>query len=144
MKENVAQYRRTEILGQSQLDLIIQVYDKAIASMREASEHFRQDRACPGREALQKAGKCVTHLYTTLNHEKGGEVADQLGKLYAFVINEINVAESTKDLARIDSNITVLNNLRLGWLGLREQAVDNEKASGEQPAADSRSFATSA
>lgn len=144
MNDNVAAYRKTGTLGNSQLDLIIQVYDGAISNMNAAAQAYRNEDDSAGRESLEKAKKFVTHLYTTLDSEKGGDIAEQLGKMYAFVINEINVIEGTKDLQKIDDNMTVLKNLRLGWVGLKEQEL--EQVSPVEPSLniENGSFVTSA
>ncbi len=114
-------YRKEDTAGKSQIDLILQVYDGAIAAFRTASEHYADERADQGFEELERARRFVTHLYTTLDHDKGGEIADRLSRLYAWVINQVNVAQATKDLTVIDDNITILNNLRDGWRGVKEQ-----------------------
>lgn len=121
MSNNVNAYQKSEIMGKSALDLILLVYDGAIAAFKSAAKAYRENETNKGYEQLERAKRFVTHLYTTLDNEKGGEIAEQLGKLYAFVINQTNVIESTKDLKAIDDNINVLNNLRQGWLGLKQQ-----------------------
>ncbi|MEW6413016.1 MAG: flagellar export chaperone FliS [Candidatus Zixiibacteriota bacterium] len=121
MSNNVNAYQKSEIMGKSQLDLILLVYDGAISAFKAASRAYRENESNKGFEQLERAKRFVTHLYTTLDNEKGGEIAEQLGKLYAFVINQTNVIEGTKDLKLIDDNISVLNNLRQGWLGLKQQ-----------------------
>lgn len=123
MEGKLAAYRKAETLGKSQLDLIIQVYDGAIAAFRAAAKFYQVKDYRAGSEQLEKAKRCVTYLYTTLNPEAGGTIAENLGKLYAFIINQTNVAQATKDLSVIDDNITVLDNVRLGWLGLKQQAA---------------------
>ena len=121
MTKEVNAYQKTAILGKSQLELIIQVYDGAIAAFRDAKKAYGDGDNEKGYQQLEKAKRFVTHLYTTLDPEKGGEIAERLAKLYAFVINQTNVVQATKDLSQIDDNITVLQNLRLGWMGLKEQ-----------------------
>lgn len=143
MEGKVTAYRREETQGKSPLDLVIQVYDGAISAFRTAAERYRTDDAAGGREQLDRARKFVTHLYTTLDTDKGADISEQLGRLYAYVINQINVAEATKDPAVIDDNITILNNLREGWIGLRTQ-VSETKTSGETPPASSGGFSHSA
>lgn len=144
MDGNVSAYRKEATSGKSPLELVIQVYDGAVAAFRSAAEAYRQNRTDEGYEQLQRARRFVTHLYTTLDHDKGGDVSEQLGRLYAFVINQISVIEATKDLALIDDNITVLNNLREGWIGLREQQRTTDAPSTEQAPVSSGEFTHSA
>jgi len=145
MDGKVGAYRRVDTEGKSQLELIVQVYDGAIDSMRKAGGHYRNEQWQPGYDELERSRRFLTHLYTTLNHEKGGDIAKELGKLYAWVINQINVAQGTKDLAVIDDSISILTNLREGWLGLKEQqASEKPTAQPEPTGADKGSFVHSA
>ncbi|MEW5993161.1 MAG: flagellar export chaperone FliS [Candidatus Zixiibacteriota bacterium] len=129
MNDKLTAYRTAATLGKSQLDLIIQVYDGAIGAFKAAATSYQNDNSRAGYEQLQKARRFVTHLYTTLNIETGGEIARNLGRLYGFVLNQTSVAEATKDLSVIDDNISILKNLRHGWMELR----DREKGSTPNP-----------
>ncbi len=135
MDGKINAYRSEEILGKSQLDLTIKVYDGAIAAHRAALEAFQKDDIQTGYDQMERARRFVTHLYTTLDFDKGAEIADRLGKLYAFMLTQIDLAQATKDSEVIDDNITMLDNIRQGWLGLREQ---NQQVS--QVSADSGSM----
>ena len=84
----------------------------------------------------------IASLHTKLNPEAGGEIAENLGKLYAFIINQTNVAEATKDLSVIDDNISILDNVRLGWLELKEQKTAAAQAAA-RPAGDTGRFTES-
>jgi flagellar protein FliS len=126
-------YRTVDTLGKSQLDLILQVYNGAIAAFRAAADALRTDDYQSGYVQLEKAKRFVTHLYTTLDVRSGGEIAEKLAALYVYILNQINLAESTKDLAVIDDNISILENIREGWLTLKQQ--DNQTVT-TSPASD--------
>ena len=132
MKDNINAYTQTDILGKSQVELVIKVYDGAIDAYKAARQAYEKEDNNTGFEKLQRARQFVTHLYTTLSMEDGGEIAEKLSQLYAFVINQTNIIEGTKDLTQIDDNINILNNLRLGWVGLKEQQ-DGEEKPAEPP-----------
>jgi flagellar protein FliS len=121
MNYDLKAYESTSTLGLSQIDLILKVYDGAITAFKEASQLYSKNDLNAGYEKMEHAKKFITHLYTTLDPEKGGEVAERLGKIYAFVLNQTDVAQATKDLKIIDDNISVLDNLRQGWQGLKDQ-----------------------
>lgn len=145
MDEKIKAYQTSETLGKSQLDLIIQVYDGAINAFRTAQEAFEADRFQEGKEELEKAKKFVTHLYTTLDMEKGGAIADQLSKLYAFVLNQTNVIEATKDLKAIDDNILIMDNLRQGWVDLKDQGnTSPDPGTNLKKASQTEKFTTTA
>ena len=116
-------YQQVETSTKSQLDLILKVYDGAIKSFKDASDHYKNEKFNEGYEQLEKSRKFLTHLYTTLDMDKGGEIAQNLGQLYVYMINQVNVAEATKDLKLIKENIDILNNIRYGWKRLKDDEV---------------------
>jgi flagellar protein FliS len=121
LKPSAETYRIQDTHGKSQLDLIIQIYDGAIAAYRAAAECYRREDYEAGYQQIEKGKNFVVHLYTTLDSDQGGQVAENLSKLYSFVVAQTSVVEATKDLSEIDDIITVLTNLRDGWSALRQQ-----------------------
>jgi len=145
MDGKLSTYQTVNVNGQTQLDLILTVYRGAIDNYRAAADLYKTENFQSGHEKMDKANKFVTHLYTTLDPEEGGEVADHLGKLYAFILNQSNVARATKDLGMIDDIISVLDNLRLGWTGLKEKQAESKRpAATTEHAPGSDSFSTTA
>ncbi len=147
MDTSISSYRTVDTHGRSQLDLILQVYDGAIAAYQQASECYKTEQLAEGRRQMERAKRFVVHLYTSLNPEKGGVIAENLGKIYAFVVQETDVATATKDTGKIDDIINILDNLRQGWRGLKEQEASRsgpaEPASETEPQ-PAGSFSTSA
>jgi len=119
-------YQQIETSSKSQLDLILKVYDGTINAFKDASEHYKKEEFNEGYEELEKSRKFLTHLYTTLDMDKGGEVADNLGQLYVYMINQVNVCEATKEIKLINENIDILNNLRSGWKSLKDDELNNK------------------
>jgi len=132
MDNRLKAYQRTGTLGKSQIELVLQVYDGAIAAFTAAGECYKKSELTEGYEQLQRARKFVTHLYTTLDFDKGLEVAENLGKLYAFLISQTDLAVATKDQAVILGNVKVLRKLREGWSGIRNQEASLRAASPER------------
>ncbi len=132
MDGSVNSYQTTDMLGKSQLELVIKVYDGAISSMRSAHECYKEEKYQDGYEHLEKAKSFVVHLYTTLDTEKGGEIAANLSKLYTHIVCQIDVIAATKDLTILDDMISVLTNLRSGWSELRQKQDQNDHQPTEQ------------
>ncbi len=121
MDGKIAAYRRADTMGKSQIDLILVVYDGAIKALKAAADRYREKENDDGYEQLQQAKRFVTHLYTTLDAEKGGEVGENLSKMYVWVLSQVCVIEATKDIDELEAVITVLNNLRSGWAELKAE-----------------------
>ena len=146
MAGKVTEYQRNDTLGKSQIDLVIKVYDGAINAFKTAKNNYKENEPQKGYEQLEKVRKFITHLYTTLDFKQGGEIAEKLSKLYVFILTQLDVIEATKDLKKIDDNIKILNNLRSGWTGIKQQGAGVQKnvPSEEPVAAASGQFTTSA
>ena len=133
MEGKLETYRRVDTLGKSQLDLILQVYDGAIKSLRTARQCFEKQDHQAGYEEMERAKRFVTHLYATLDMEKGGEVAANLSRLYVFVISQSYVIQATKDTAQLDAITNVMVNLREGWRGLKATDANPNSARATEP-----------
>ncbi len=145
MNSKIKTYDNINTLGMSQLDLVLKVYEGAISSFKEAAGHYKVGDTMKGYEKLAKSKRFLTHLYTTLDPERGGEIAEKLGKIYAFLLNQTNLVQSTKELKIIDDNITVLNNIRDGWLFLKNQQKSEKPADSAAPVSGApKTFSTSA
>lgn len=132
-------------MGKSPIELVIQVYDGAITAYNQASEFYNQQKLNEGWEQLEKAKKFITHLYTTLDTDKGGEIAENLGKIYSFMINQTDTVEATKDIKLIKDNIKILKNLREGWVGAKEKIEaepDELMAVAAVPVTSTQGFST--
>ena len=121
------QYRKSETENKSAAELIIMVYDGAIDNLKKAAELYKTEKMQDGYEAMEKAKRFVVHLYTTLDEEKGGEVASNLSAMYAYVIERMNFIQATKDIETINEAINILSNIREGWVGLAEQEKSGQK-----------------
>lgn len=125
-QRGIGSYQKTETLGKSPLELLLMVYAGAEQSLREAAELFESADRAAGREKLARAEKFVVHLYTTLDPERGGEVARNLAALYVFVIEQIKIASATGDVTIIKNLRAIIENVRSGWRELSETEKVNE------------------
>ncbi|MCX6835149.1 MAG: flagellar export chaperone FliS [candidate division Zixibacteria bacterium] len=131
MNNRLEAYRYADTMGKSPLDLIITVYDGAIKALRTAAEHYNNKKNQNGYDEIQKAKRMITHLYSTLDTERGGQVAANLGKMYSWAIAQLSVTEATKDIEQIEAVAAALNNLRSGWVELKaRQGVATKAAAG--------------
>lgn len=121
MDNRIATYRATDTLTTSQVDLIIKVYDGTIGQYTSAVSAYEKEDIATAIDHMDKARQALTHLYTTLDFEQGGDIARNLGELYIFMINQTNLAAATGDRGFIEKNVELLRNLREGWAGIRGQ-----------------------
>jgi flagellar secretion chaperone FliS len=122
MKQNLEAYRHADTMGKSPVDLILMVYDGAIKAMKSAADCYKRKENQAGYEEIQNAKRMVTHLFTTLDNDKGGQVSAHLGKMYTWVISQLLILEATKNIDQLGKVIEVMGNLRSGWETLKSQS----------------------
>jgi flagellar protein FliS len=133
MDTGLQTYQTVDTLGKSQIDLILKVYDGAMGAFEAARRNFIDSDVDAGRSQLDRARRFLVHLYTTLDEDQGGDIARSLSKLYTYLICQIDTAKATRDAEVVEGCVRILQNLRAGWMGLREQEeAEQEPAMAEE------------
>jgi flagellar protein FliS len=117
-------YRQVQVeSSQSPLELVVMLYDGALASLAQARAALeRGDLASKGR-AMSKALSIVGHLQGTLNMEDGREVAHELDRLYIYITERLIEANLKRTLAPLDESIRLLETLRDAWAAIAGSPV---------------------
>lgn len=117
-------YLRNKILNASPMELIIILYEGAIASCTRAREIFGAGRRAETCEALIKAQNMIRELRNSLDMSRG-EIASGLYRLYSFMIQQLVEASVQRKRENIDEVLHMLAELKQTWI----EAV--EKQGGE-------------
>ncbi len=120
MKKGYDTYKEINTLGMSQLELILTVYRGAINFLEKARRDFTDGKADEGHQACERARRCIVHLYTTLDMDKGEAIAARLGQLYAFMIEQLDLAAAQRSGDLLVNIIGLLETIKEGWESLRE------------------------
>lgn len=111
-----AAYQQTEILSSSPEQLILLLYRRLLGHLREGANCMSAGNVEGKGEHLQKASAILYELAASLDREAGGELADQLGALYAFFVRELAAASLGRDRSRVDRIIEMVSQLNESWL----------------------------
>lgn len=128
-KNSLSEYRRSQILGMSQIDLVIMLYQGAIRFLTEAIDLIKAERFDQSWQKFDRARRIVIHLCGTLNRD-AGDLAGKFASLYAFVIEQIGVANARRDIDVAENCINILTTLKEGWEGLAAEAHTTAPAAG--------------
>lgn len=71
-------------------------------------------------ELIGKAIGIIGGLREALDFDKGGEVAANLDRLYAFMIQRLSIANLKNDSAILDEVAALLRDVKEGWDGIRQ------------------------
>ena len=119
-------YQSNQIATASKEQLLLITYDIGIRSCRLAEAAIVQQNIEETNRHVQKAQDVIRELMFSLNVEVGGEVAENLMRLYDFLYYELVDGNVRKDPEKVRVVRSMLEELRTTW----EQAI--EKLSSEQ------------
>ena len=119
----------TQILGASPERLISLLYLGARAAIGQARIHMQEGRVTERGAAISKAIKIVDEgLKTGLNMEAGGEIAENLARLYDYIVRTLLMANLKADAEQLEIADRLLADLADAW-----QTSIDRPAGGMQP-----------
>lgn len=116
------------VMSASPSRLIVLTYDGAIQSLELAIEMIGKGDIEGRWRAVEKATNMITELYMALDHEKGGEIAQNLGCLYGFCLSRLPRINFYNDKNTASDVIGILQRLRDSWDELDHQITMNPQA----------------
>ena len=125
-------YRETQIRTSNQGRLIVMLYDAALRNIGRAIEAL--DGGVKGIEkannAILKAQDIVGELLVSLDMERGGEIAKNLGGLYHFVNRQLMEGNIRKQKAPLEEARKILAELREAWNAIADTKTAAPRAQG--------------
>jgi len=109
-------YKRASVNTVDQNKLIIMLYDGAIKNINFALEWMRAGDLEKTHNCLVKSKNIVAELMSSLNLEKGGEIAKNLQGLYSFMFGQLIEANMKKDPKPAVTVRNLLMELREAWV----------------------------
>ncbi|KAF1081493.1 MAG: Flagellar biosynthesis protein FliS [Candidatus Rifleibacterium amylolyticum] len=108
-------YKKTQVETASPEALILMLYDGAIKFMCQAEVAFEEQNIEQISNLLLRIQAIFAELMTALDKEKGGEIADNLERLYVFFLEKLGDANVRKDPAPMLEIKPLVQNLRNTW-----------------------------
>ena len=94
---------------------IVLLYDGAMQRIKEARRALEQGRVNERYIAVAKASAIVEALQACLDHERGGEIARNLDRIYTYIAFRLQRINLYGDLAVCDELVLRLGELRASW-----------------------------
>ncbi len=108
-------YLETAVETASPARLIVMLYDGAIRFINEAITAMHQRDYETQNARLQRAQKILAELISSLDFDKGGEIAENLFRLYTYMYNQLVEANIHDNVERLEHVIDLLSDLREAW-----------------------------
>lgn len=115
MSYGLRSYKTSRANTASREDLLILLYEGAIRFLERSITEFEAKDLGEHKMFLRRGLAIIAELQSTLNFEKGGDLAVQLFDLYGFMIDQLTKANIKQDMSHIRIVITNMNTLLEGW-----------------------------
>jgi flagellar protein FliS len=121
---------RSEVTRARPTRVVVMLYDEAIASLEAAIAAMQQNAIEERCNRVNVVTEIVATLHMSLDMENGGEIAEQLGRLYRLILARLIRINIQSDAAGATKIIDLLTPLRDAW-----EEVDRRMALGDDHAA---------
>ncbi|MBR9883895.1 MAG: flagellar export chaperone FliS [Oceanospirillales bacterium] len=119
MNKGINQYRQidveTDLHNASPHRLIQMLFEGALKSIASARGELQSGTPAGVSQHISKAVQIVGGLEEALDKEAGGEIAENLERLYQHIQDSLVLAQAEKSESRLDQIIELLVELKSGW-----------------------------
>lgn len=106
----------SEIINATPYQLITILYKGALSALKRAEIFMQQNEIAAKGKELSKAIDIIdTGLKHALNHDAGGEIADNLASLYDYMVIRLLKANLENNVAYIQEVYQLLSDLAVTW-----------------------------
>jgi len=109
-------YAQARVDSASPEQILIMLYDAAIKDIRVAQEAIEANDRGQKAKALDHGVKVIMELINSLRPEKAPEIAENLRRLYDFMIDRMIQANLKNDVEQLEPVVKVLIELREAWV----------------------------
>ena len=113
---SISQYKENQVTSASPEETVLMLYDGAInflkSAIRELNEH---NNVAEKAVLIEKAFKIIEYLQSCLDKEKGGEISNNLERLYEYIAVRMTLANLKNDVAILEEVIGLISTIRDGW-----------------------------
>lgn len=108
-------YQKTSIETADPLQLVILCYDAAIRDLNEAKVLHENKDMTEAYRKIRHAQDIITELLVGLDHERGGDIARNLNRLYNFILRQLIGINSREDTQIYGRLVRILSELKEAW-----------------------------
>ena len=113
--KGISAYQENAVTTQSKGRLIVLLYEGAIKFMKLAINELQEGNKQAKGQYINKAKDIINELNAVLDMDAGGEIADNLRKLYLFMDQRLTEANIKCDPQMIREVISLMEELNQSW-----------------------------
>lgn len=105
----------------SPVQLVLVLLDGLLEELARARAHIAAQRYEAKAASINKCIEVLNGLNSALDFENGGEVVENLGRLYEHCVGRLHQAGFHLDTGMIDEVVALIATIRQGWQGVQER-----------------------
>ncbi len=134
------QYTEAHLVSSSPEETVLMLYDGAVRFLREAMVEITVQNITAKVRLLEKVEKIIDYLRSCLDKENGGEIAENLHRLYDYMLQRLTEANLYNDITKLEEIVGLLGTVREGWAricsapGESQEPKDSREKESSAPA----------
>ncbi|MEO6163633.1 MAG: flagellar export chaperone FliS [Candidatus Binatia bacterium] len=116
-------YRENQITTTDPATVLLMLYQGAIDFLRRAHASLLAGQMAEKGMHILRANDIINQFIASLDHDVGGEIAQNLDALYRYMLDQIMIANVNNDPQPLNTVIALLTTLKSGW----EEAVGTQR-----------------
>ena len=124
VKRDLQTYQTEQIMTSDPAMLVAMLYDKTVFCLKAAVQAIHSHDIETRWRNNHRAQEIITHLFRTLDLEKGGEVASNLDALYGYMLLRLPEVDANNDARVAEEVIELLEPLRASWNELARSSTN--------------------
>jgi flagellar protein FliS len=137
---SISRYKESQITSSTPEETVLLLYDGAIRFLRSAIQEITANNNIPEKAILiEKIVKILDYLQSCLDTDKGGNIAENLHKLYDYMLITLTQANLKNDTEKMKEVLNLLLTVREGWYEVCTKNKGTTTAAGNHYAGNSSS-----
>ena len=128
-REATQKYLAQQVMLASPANLVAMLYERAITLLHETIEAIEAGDIERRWRANAKATEVIYHLWGTLDRERGGEIAENLNRLYGFMTMRLTMVDFENNAQAARDVIGLLEPLQRSW----DEVANRDEKKNECP-----------
>lgn len=124
-----ARYQDMEVQTADPLGLVVLLYQGAVRQIRRAEQALETGQTDTRVDAINRALAIIGELQASLDHDRGGEIARSLDRLYTYMTRQLTTANLRRSRKELTEVRTLLETLLSAW----EEAHAKQEISPKAP-----------
>jgi flagellar protein FliS len=120
-------YLENRVLSADPTELVRLLYQAGLEAVRDARRHLANGDIVARSRAISKASAVLLELVGSLDLERGGEIAERLGRLYDYMLRRLTEANFQQSDAPLAEVLSLMATLAEAWNGIRPESKPASK-----------------